>query len=167
MSPKKNCLVLASREKGWRENSRAGRNNLTDVWKICGLPWANRAGKSSPTHTTFGVTGVLFEPVSLSIQKNDSNPSPMAKDDPPTFLLPWKMPDLHLIRDSPTPRSTWVAQTYQCGWEAFECLPRGSNKICTKNLNKHNGGEARGLWELGWKENVGAGWKDVNSSHST
>lgn len=88
----------------------------------------------------------------------------MAKDDPPTFILPWKMPDLHLIRDSPTPRSTWVAQTYQCGWEAFECLPRGSNKICTKNLNKHNGGEARSLWELGWEENVGAGGRMLTAA---
>lgn len=101
--------------------------------------------KSHPhTHSLWGYWGSL-SPCLIKCSKNDWNTSPIAKENPPTLILPWKMPHLHLTRDSPTQRSTWVGQICPCGLGAFECLPRGSNKISIKILNKHMAGEARGI----------------------
>lgn len=167
MSPKKDCLVLASREKGWRENSRAGRNNLTDVWRVCGLLWDDRAGKSSPTRTTFGVTGVLFEPVSLSIQKKWFEPLSNGKG--------WST-NLHSAMKNAQPPFN---QRMPYSKEYMSCtdLPMwlGGFWMFTQRQQQNIYKESKQTLQWGSQRSLGAGlrgkrrsrWKDVNSSHST
>lgn len=143
MSTEKDCLVLANREEGWQEKSRASRNNLTEVWRVSGLPWDDEAGKSSP-RARLGLLGFSLS-LSHYMFKKWLEPLTKSKGKSTNLHFAMKMPHLHLTRDSPTQRSTWVGQICPCGLGAFECLPRGSNKISIKILNKHMDGEARGI----------------------
>lgn len=141
--PKRNGLVLESKEEGWRENSRASRNNVREVWRVGWWPWDNTAGKSSHTHKSNNFWGYQGSPVSLEYSKSDLRPSPMTKYNCINLHCAIKRgPTHHLIRGSPTQRGIWDWDLPMWFGGFWVFTQRQQQNIYKESKQTHRGGEA-------------------------